>query len=106
MLRLRAGAFIQMIVRRVQFAADNVFYPFLYALFGKIQTRVHIPVIGDCAGVDPVLMQMIDQIVHARRAVEQTVFRMQMSMYEVGHNYPSVSYSSSVLASSVSLRSL
>jgi hypothetical protein len=58
--RLRAGTLIQVIVGGVQFATDNVFYPLFNTLFGKVQGRVHIAVIGNRASVDIVFDEMID----------------------------------------------
>ena len=43
-------------------------------------------VIGDGTAVDIVFDEIIDEVVHLRRSVQQAVFRMQMQMYKIRHN--------------------
>ena len=85
-LRLCSGALVEIIVRGIQLAADDVFDPLFDAFLCKIERCVHIAVIGDGTAVDIVFDEIIDEVVHLRRSIQQAVFRMQMQMYKIRHN--------------------
>ena len=76
MLEIAAAVLDVHILRHVQFAADDRLYFVFFAKFCKVQRRIHIAVVGDCARLDVVFDAMIDQIVHLAGAVEQAVFGM------------------------------
>ena len=68
--------FIEVVIHGVQLATDDIFDALLYTLFRKVQGGVHIAVIGDRARIDVIFNEVVDQIVHLRRTVQKTVFRV------------------------------
>ena len=66
------------ILRHVHFAADDRLYVVFFAKFGKIQRRVHVPVVCDRERLDSVFDAMVNKVVHLAGPVEQAVFGMKV----------------------------
>ena len=66
------------VVRHVQFAADDRLDLVFAALFCKLQRRIHIPVVGNGDRLDIVLDAVRNQFFYLARPVQQAVFRMKM----------------------------
>jgi len=62
------------VVHHVKFATDDRLDFLLFTLFGKTERIIHISVIGNGNGVNPVFYAVIHQVVHLTRSVEQAVF--------------------------------
>ena len=78
MLRLGTRPLVEIIVRGVKLAADDIFDSFFDALLRKIEGGVHIAVIGYGTAVYVVFYEIIDEVVHFGGSVEKAVFGMQM----------------------------
>ena len=78
MFGFRAVTVVVHIVGNVQFAADDIFEPAFFALLCKIQTGIHIAVIGYGAGIYAVFLHVVHQIFHFRHAVEKQIFGMHV----------------------------
>ena len=74
--------------RHVHFAADNGLDALLFARFVKIDRPEQHAVIRDRAGGLPQGLYRGGQLGNLTFAVEQTVFGMDVQMYEIGHNVP------------------
>ncbi len=69
----------------IKLTADYIFYPCGEGFFGKLQSAVHIAVVGNTYGVYAVLFAIADKIVYFTRAVKQRVFGMEMQVYKIRH---------------------
>ena len=75
------------IVHNIEFAADDRFDLIFFTFFGKFQGSVHVAVVGHGNRIDVVFLAVTDKLVHFHRAVQQTVFGMQMQMNKIRHWY-------------------
>ena len=58
-----------------------------FTFFGKFQGSVHVAVVSHGNRNDVVFLAVTDKLVHFHRAVQQTVFGMQMQMNKIRHWY-------------------
>ena len=91
-LPLYVSAFDGQVVRHIKLAADNGLYSLFLCQTIKVIGAVHIPVVGYGYGGHVFFLAGVEQRVYTRRAVQKTVFCVQMQMYKrfFRHFLPSV----------------
>ena len=72
--------------RDVGLAAEDQLDAVRLGLGVEVDRAEHVAVIGDRDGVHPELLHLGEQVLHADRAVEQAVLRVQMEVGELGHD--------------------
>ena len=77
---LDVSAFDRQVVHHIKFAADDGLYALFLCQTIKMIRAVHISVIGDGNGGHVFFLAGVEQRVYTRRAVQKTVFCMQMKM--------------------------
>ena len=89
---LYVSAFDGQVVRHIKLAADNGLYSLFLCQTIKVIGAVHIPVVGYGYGGHIFFLAGVEQRVYTRRAVQKTVFCVQMQMYKrfFRHFLPSV----------------
>jgi hypothetical protein len=83
--RLRAGFDVAGIRCDVEFAAYERIDAVLPAGVVEFQGAEHVPVVGEGEVLHPELDGPGHQFVHGGRSVEETVIRVIVEMYEIGH---------------------
>ena len=76
---------VGVILAKVKFGTDNRFDSRFFARVEKSDRAVHIAVVGNRYRVHSEFFRAFGYRVDPRRAVEQTVFRMNVQMHEITH---------------------